>query len=495
MSTFAQALANESRLTYTENGATAYNTTGNAVLDLFGTIGALRSADDVRKCRLFADAYAEDPLLATKALFYARDVREGLGERDTFRTILAYAANHHPEAVRPNIALIAHYGRFDDLYALMGTPLEAEMWAYVKHQLELDERAMHASKPCSLLAKWLKTPDASSKRTRELGIKTALGLGLTVYDYKRKLRALRRHLNVVETKMSARRWSEIDYAGVPSRAMRLYRNAFERHDSERFNNYLQNVAAGTERINASTLYPYDIVEPFLNRCFGWVAPRQRMSDADKAVLEAQWKALPDYVGSDTNAIVVADTSGSMFGRPIASAVGLAIYFAEHNRGAYHGLWMSFSRDSKVQRLSGETLEQKIAAIDMDHWDMDTNLEAAFMNVLDIAVRNAVPQDEMVKSIIVISDMEINECTGSWSFYDEMRARFAAAGYELPNVVFWNVDSRHDTFHTDANRKGVQLASGQSASTFKAIIEAIGLTPTEMMLKVLESERYAPITVS
>lgn len=488
MPNFAQALFDESTHTFTENGATAYNTTGNAVLDFFGTVGSLRNTDDARKCRLFAEAYAEDPLLATKALFYARDVREGLGERETFRTILAYAAKNHPEAIRPNIALIGHYGRFDDLYALVDTPLETEMWDYVKQQLELDERAMRTQKPCSLLAKWLKTPDASSKRTRELGIKTALALGLSVYVYKRKLRALRRYLDVVEVKMSERRWSEIAYAKVPSRAMRCYRDAFERHDTDRFERYLDNVSSGTEKINASTLYPYDIVEPFLDRFTRYD------TTLNKAVLEAQWAALPDYVASDVNAIVIADTSGSMHGRPMASAIGLAIYFAEHNRGAYHNLWMSFSSDSKVQRLRGETLEQKIGSIDMRHWNMSTNLEAAFENVLNIAVENNVPQDEMVKSIIVISDMEINYCTGSWSFYDEMRKRFALAGYEIPNIVFWNVNSRHDVFHTDAKRPGVQLVSGQSAATFKALIEAIGLTPTEMMHKVLESERYAPVTV-
>ena len=493
---FATAIANESKLTHTENGATAYNTTGHAVLDLFATIGSLRDTDDVRIARLFADAYAQDPLLATKTLFYARDIREGLGERETFRTLLRYAAEHHPEAIRPNIGLIGEYGRYDDLYALVGTPLENAMWAYVKTQLEADTAAMEQGKPCSLLAKWLKTADASSPKTRALGIATAKALGMSVYDYKRTYRKLRRHIKVVETQMSANEWGEIDYEGVPSRAMRAYRDAFDRHDHERFESYLDGVSHGEAKINASTLYPYDLVEKYAY-AFGY---RYRMfhgadlTETERAVIEAQWKALPDYVDDDVNAMVIADTSGSMFGRPLFSAVGLAIYFAKHNRGAYHDLWMSFSHDSAVQRLRGETLEQMIESIDVDHWDGNTNLERAFEHILDIARTNDVPADEMVKSLIVVSDMEIDYCVGAWSFYDEMRDRFEAAGYEIPNVVFWNVNSRHDVFHADSERKGVQLCSGQAASTFKTLVNSIGITPTEMMLKVLDGERYAPVTV-
>ena len=162
----ATAMQKQTRLSRTANGATCYNTTGDAVLDMFGSFGSLRTAEKARIERIFADAYAEDALLATKCLFYTRDVRGGMGERQTFRTVLRYAAIHHPEAVRPNIPLVGFYGRYDDLYVLLGTSVEEDMWKHVKEQLELDEKAMAEKKPCSLLAKWLKTPDASSANTR-----------------------------------------------------------------------------------------------------------------------------------------------------------------------------------------------------------------------------------------------------------------------------------------------------------------------------------------
>lgn len=488
---FAEAIKNESRKTFTENGATAYNTTCSAVLDLFSTIGSLREADESRVRTLFDEAYREDPLLATKCLFYARDIRGGLGERRTFRILLGHIAENHPEALTNNIHLIPFFGRYDDLYTLVGTPAEDAMWKIVNMQLNLDIAAMNAGKPCSLLAKWLKTADASSKATRELGIYTAGKVHRSVYDYKRVVRALRRYIDVVEVKMSERRWDEIAYAGVPSKAMTIYRNAFMKHDGERFKEFIGKVETGEEKINAATLYPYDIVGSYGCDSYWW---RHRDTKVDP-ILEAQWKALPNYVEPGTNAIVVADTSGSMTGRPMCSAVSLAIYFAERNTGDYHGLWMSFSSDSKVQRIKGDTLRDKINNIDYEHWGSNTNLEAAFMNILEIAEENDVAPKEMVKSIIVISDMEIDFCAGNWSFYNEMEKRFREAGYVIPSVVFWNVNSRHDIFHADKNRKGVVLCSGQSASTFKHVVESADKTPVELMLGVLNDERYSVITIA
>ena len=486
---FSKALQNESRKTYTENGATAYNTTGDALLDFFGSAGSLRTADSSRITRLFADAYLENPLLATKALFYVRDIREGLGERETFRIILKYLADKHPEALRKNIRYIGEYGRYDDLYVLVGTKLESVMWKYMKEQLREDESNMRAGKSVSLLAKWMKTPDASSHETRRLGALTAKNLGFTIKGYKKKLRKLRKYIEVTEVSMSANKWRNIKYDNVPSRAMTLYRNAFARHDEKRFSEYLNSVEKGTAKINASTLYPYDIIEKYLVNCRWSLGIRK-----EDRLLEAQWKALPNYLSEPANAIVIADTSGSMYGRPICSSVGLAIYFAERNTGAYHNMWMNFSDHPTIQRLHGETLEQKLKSIDSHNWSGSTNLEAAFNLILDIAKKNNVSSDEMVKSIIVISDMEINYCSGSWSFYDEMRRRYKNAGYDIPNVVFWNVASRNDVFHADKNRKGVQLCSGQSASTFKTLMASIGMTPVEMMMKVLNSERYKNITM-
>ena len=491
---FAQAAKNESVFTRTENGAVALNTTGDARLDLFGTIGALRGAEKVRIERLFSEAYRADPLFATKIAFYGRDIRGGLGERETFRTILRYMAQMHPEALRPNLDLIGVYGRYDDLYCLVGTPLEDEMWAAMKAQFEEDRKNLAAGNAVSLLAKWIKTADASSAKTKALGILTAKKLGYSVYEFKRIVRALRRKIGVIEALMSAGRWEEIRYPDVPSRAMMIYRNAFRRHDGMRYEQFISRAAAGEEKIHADTLYPYDIVEKVMPQLFGFRV--QANGVKEDPALEAQWRQLPNYVEPGTNALVIADTSGSMSGRPLATSVGLAVYFAERNHGAYHNMFMSFSGTSRIQVLHGETLAQKINSIDMNDWQSNTNLEAAFRHVLKIAVLNKIPQEDMPKSLIVISDMEIDHCGDrSWTFYEQMEMLYRINGYQIPNIIFWNVASRHDVFHADKTRKGVQLASGQSAATFRQIMKTVGMNPVEAMEKIINSERYEAITVA
>lgn len=486
---FAEAARTNGAFTRTENGAVALNTTGSKLLDFYSTVGSLRTADDIRINRLFADAYNEDPLLATKIAFYGRDIRGGLGERKTFRTIIRYMADYHPEALRPNLDLIGVYGRYDDMYALIGTRLEDDMWAAMKKQFEEDIQNLHADKAVSLLAKWIKTADASSKETRKLGILTAQKLGYPVYNFKRIVRALRRKIGIIESLMSAGRWDEIEYSSVPSRAMMIYRNAFTKHDEDRYSAYINKAVNGEAKINASTLYPYDLIEKILRS--SWV----RLDVTEDKTVEAQWRALPNYVEEGSNALVIADTSGSMSGRPLNSALGLAIYFAERNKGAYHNMWMSFSVNPHIHLLKGETLAQKLKSINMDDWSGNTDLHAAFQLVLDIAIENHVPQNEMPKSLIVISDMEIDYCGNkSWTFYDKMAAEFESKGYQIPNIVFWNVNSRHDVFHADYTRKGVQLVGGQSTSTFKNLMSCIGMTPVEAMLKTINSDRYEPIKV-
>ena len=483
---FAEAAKSKSNFTRTENGAVALKSTGNACVNFFGTVGALRGAENSRIERLFAEAHSEDSLTATKIVFYARDVRGGLGERETFKTLIRYMAQYHPEALRPNLHLVGEYGRWDDLYALIGTPLEDDMWCIMKAQFEKDLKALHSGDSISLLAKWIKTADASSDKTRKLGIKTAHELGYEVYNFKRIVRAMRKRIRIVESQMSANQWNEIEYSHVPSRASLIYRNAFRKHDEERYSEYINKAVRGEEVIHSGTLYPYDLIEKVFYHYSRFI---------DDATVEAQWRQLPNYIDEKNNVIVIADTSGSMRGRPLYTAVGLAIYFAERNKGAYHNLWMNFSEQPSFQTVTGETLYQKLNSMDFRNWGSSTNLKAAFDLVLKTAEKNNLPQEEIPKAIVVISDMEIDYCGDrDWSFYDKMEHRFAKHGYHIPNIVFWNVNSRHDTFHADSKRRGVQLFSGQSASTFKNVLASIGMTPVEAMQKVIGSDRYNPITI-
>ena len=470
----------------TLNGAPALSSTLNALVDLFGVMGAMRNRSERDICEMVEKAVREDPLLTLKMVFYARDVRGGLGERRFFRIAMYYLANSYPNYVKKNIHLFAEYGRYDDLYCLIGTLCEQEMWAYMKSTFEADIVNMKAGREVSLLAKWIKTPDASSQKTRQLGILTAQKLGYSVYEFKRLLRKLRKYIRIVEAQMSAQNWAEIDYKAVPARAAMIYRNAFNRHDEERYQQYLEDVAAGKSKINASTLYPYDIVEKILYQ------------NEDSIVLQAQWDALPNYIEGENNFLVMADVSGSMSGRPMATSIGLALYFAERNKGAYHNLFMTFSEAPQIVNVIGKTLADKVRNAKRENWGRNTDLNRAFERILHIAKENHVPQNELPKSLIIISDMEIDSALGwnfEWdTFYDRWERKFADAGYKIPNIVFWNVNAMQNTFHADSTKRGVQLCSGQSASTFKTLLNSIDMTPVEYMLFVLSNIRYSEIRI-
>lgn len=483
---FADSLRNESAKTFTENGMPAYKTTFNACLDLFGVIGALRhnkSIDFERAETLFVEAMKEDPLVAIKIVFYARDVRGGLGERDIPRHLFNYIANRHFELLVNNIKLIPEFGRYDDWYCLVDTPLESDMWIYMGRQFKQDLVNMNCNRPVSLLAKWIKSPDASSKTTRQLGIRTAYNLGYTVYAFKRELKALRAYLRIVERDMSANRWNKIDYPAVPSRAMMNYRNAFERHDTERFSAFIDQALNGKVKINSSTLYPYDIVEKFL---YGY--------EKDARTLSAQWNQLPNYVEPGQNVLIMADVSGSMVGRPMASSIGLAMYFAERNVGAFHNLFMTFSGNPEIVTLRGENFKQKIKFIENVDWGMNTDIDKALVKILNVAVKNNVPKEEMPKALVIISDMEFDDCTFGTDFMGNTKRRFEQAGYDLPQIVFWNVDSRNEVYHASADCNKVTLVSGHSVSTFKNLLSSINKTPVEFMLETINSERYKDITI-
>lgn len=492
---FVDAIREDKTHTFTENGARAKNTSNDACLDFFSTVGSLRDTDVDRKIRLFEAAYNENPLLAFRTLFYGRDVRGGLGERVTFREILHHVAVHYPQYVIHNIHMIPFYGRWDDLYELLYTDCEDAMWKFMRSTLEDDLRIYNTSNQqrISLMAKWVKRGDESSPAAKSLGILTAKRMGYTVYHWKRIVAMLRKYIDIVEAKMSTKRWDEIDYSQVPSRASMIYRDAFRRHDGERYSEYLSKVESGEEKINASTLYPYDI----LTQMYGTDGFRYgRTPCGDTKALQLLWDNLPNYVDGNHNVLIMADTSGSMMVsncRPFYTAVGLAIYFAQRNHGAYHNIWMTFSSHPTYQEIKGKTLTEIINNLDTSDWSMNTDLEKAFDQVLKTAIDNHVAPEDLPASIVVISDMEIDECEDSgWSFYDYMEEKYRSNGYQIPNIVFWNVNSRHDIYHADKTRRGVQLVSGQSTSTFKTLMKSIGMTPVEYMLSVLNSDRYAPI---
>ena len=485
MNKFTDAIKETTTQKLTENGAFAYNTTDSDLLDLFAQIGALRPRTEEEIAEKFERAFYENPELAMRMAFYARDVRfGGLGERRTFRIILKWICENYVDLAIANIPNITTFGRFDDLYTYIGTEAEEAMWKYMYNVLTHDYEQMLAGKPISLLAKWLKSINTSSKESRKLARLTLKNLGFhNERHYRKVLARMRDYLNVVENRMSAQEWDKINYSQVPAYAIKNYGSAFAKHDYERWNKYLKGLEKGTTKVNAGTLYPYDLVHQYM----GWgsdVGP--------KTLTEAQWKALPNYVGDGANVMVMADVSGSMTGRPMETSIGLAAYFAQHNHGPFEGLCMTFTDIPRYIRVrSDDKLYTMINKV-RQNVGYNTDLNRAFNLILDTALENHVPQEDLPRALVVISDMEIDSYVRyhGLDFVQTWRNKFRTYGYELPQLVLWNVEARNDTFLTKMATKGVTFLSGQSASTFRSLIDTLNCKSAyEAMVKVLMNPVY------
>jgi len=461
------ALYKETSYGETANGALTFTRSGSSLLDFFAQGGAMRG-NPKKAIELFSKAFSEDRTLAIRILFYLRDVRGGQGERDLFRNCLEWIGTNYPDIFEKIVSYVPEYGRWDDMFFDNEYALKK-----IKHQLAEDLKSQEPS----LLAKWLPTINASSSHTKAKARFIAQKIGMREIEYRKNVRSLREKLKVVEEKMSARKWGEIEYSRVPSQASRIYKNAFTKHDEERYGKYLEKVESGEEKINASTLYPYQIY-------------KSAEKDYSKT-LDLLWKNLPDYT-MGKEGIVVADVSGSMEGNPMAVAVSLALYFAERNSGPFKNHFITFSEEPKFQRIQGQTLKEKMASIENSEWGYKTNIQRVFSLILNAGIQYHIKQEEMPETVYIISDMEFDACDTGKTNYEEIKEKYRLAGYEVPNLVFWNVNASGENLPVQKDEVGVSLVSGFSPTVFKMAVE--NKTPEQVMLDTINSNRYNVINI-
>lgn len=484
MSNFLNGLKNETSKTTTTNGAVAYKTTYNTLLDIFGSVSSFRNKSAVEVEKIFATAFSEDALLATKLMFWIRDVRQGAGERKTFRIMLKWIAEKHPNILLKNIKLVAEYGRWDDLLPILDTDVATDVISLFREQLKAD---WESTAP-SLLSKWMPSANASSKETKRLAKIIIKGLGTNEKTYRQTLSKLRAKLNLVETALSSQNYSSIQYDKIPSKAGMKYRTAFFTHDEERYKKFLDSLEKGEVKVNAKTLYPKEIVDKFLF---------EHPAKEEETLLNAMWKNLEDYIQDSTKSILpVVDVSGSMFNseKSIAAAVGLGIYLSEKCKSEYQNHFITFSEAPQLAILKGKTLSERISNIIKEDWAMSTNLEAVFNLVLDTAIKNKLPQEDLPTSIAIFSDMEINSCSRhKKDIVQLMTKKFAKHGYKLPQLIFWNLNVNRTIFPC-TTQDGILLVSGYSPSLFKTILKGDIPNPESMMLEVLNADRYNAVTI-
>jgi len=500
MNTLLNSMKAASNYTLTENGGITHKTTNSDLLDMFAMGAAMRNRSDEDVILMFKKAFAENAELAMKMLFYIRDVRGGQGERRFFRVVMKWAAGNSDtrESVRKNIQYFPEFGRWDDLYALCDTSLEKDMFAFMKNQLALD---LDCKTP-SLLAKWMKSENASSPETLRLADKTRTYLGMTHKQYRKVLSMLRAKINVLEVLMSANRWDEIEFDKIPSKAGLIYKNAFARRDIIKAK-YEKFAKDETTKVNAGTLYPYEVVEKAIQLMGGYYGYGRKVAldNTDRLMINKYWDNLTDYFGdAKLDALCMIDTSGSMSGTPINVATALGMYCAERNQGPWHNHYISFSSRPQLIETAGVDFCDKVQRIVATNLCENTNIEAAFDMVLNTAVRTGASLPEYM---IVISDMEFDSATGNgWrrsgsgmcttnaeTVMETIERKFNSHGLRMPKLIYWNVDARQANIPMIGNHY-VSYVSGFSPSIFKQILT--GKTGWDLMMEAIDSERYACI---
>ena len=479
-------LKKEANKTFTENNAVTYATTLSDCLDLFATIGALRREPEAEITARFDRAWAENPDLALKTLFFARDIRGGLGERHVFRVILRHMAHSRIESVEKNLWAVPEFGRFDDLLVLLDTPAKRIAADYIKKQFETDMKALNSSEPISLMGKWLPSINAHNADTIRYGKMIAKLLGVTEAEYRKALSAMRAKIAIIENNLRERDYT-FDYSKQPSKAMYKYRKAFLRNDGERYKAFLSSVERGEATIHAGALLPYDIILPCLSGS---------ISADERRAMDVTWKAQADYTHCE-NALAVVDGSASMYGGgspiPATVALSLGVYFAERNDGAFKNHFITFSENPRLIEIKGGDIYDKIQYAKSFNEVANTDIQKVFELILNTAVKNKLPQRELPATLYIISDMEFDRCARGADItnFEFAKREYARYGYKLPAVIFWNVASRNQQQPVTMNEQGVALVSGASPRIF-SMISSGDLTPMACMLDVLGAERYAKI---
>lgn len=490
MNSFLDNLDNETNWKYTENGAITHDHTKSRVLDMFAMGGSYRNRSDADCINLFINALEEDETLAMKCLFYLRDILGGQGERRFFRVCFKWLCDNNPEAAKRNLKYIATegYGRWDDLlYATEGTKLEDYALFLIKTQLVLDME----SKTPSLLAKWIPSENASSHKTKKMATKVRKYLKMTHKEYRKTLAELRQRINIVERLMSENRWNEIEFDKLPSRAGLIYKDAFMRRDliAEKYETFAKDTET---KVNAKVLYPYDVAHQ------AFICRDEDYNSTDRLMIQKYWDNLPNYYkDKEENGLAIVDTSGSMSGQPLEVAVSLGAYIAERGHGPFANHFITFSSRPELVRFEGVDITDKFQRARRASWEMNTDLQAVFTMLLNVAKQENTKPEDMPTRLYILSDMEFDGClTDDWyshtsqkqveTLLEKIAREWKEAGYELPPVVFWNLDARQNNIPAMGGR--FSYVSGFSPIMLETILG--GKDGYDLMIeKLVGSGRY------
>jgi hypothetical protein len=472
MNTFVSAVQNQSART--ENGMKARASTAKATVDLFFKIGGSRGKDITKD---FVAAMAENQELAIRIALWARDARGGSGERELFRQIMKYLDKHNPDLAIKLLPKIPELGRWDDIFVFENEKVKWEAYNMLGNALREKN---------GLAAKW--TP-----RKGKLAAEIRQFFGMSPKFYRKSLVELTK---VVETQMCAKEWDAINFSHVPSVAASRYKKAFFRNTPE-YAKYVASLVKGDDpkvKVNASAVFPYDVLKGVIG------AYRNNYNATELALLQKQWESMENFVG-DASVLPLVDVSGSMTcpagGAGSQSkttcmdvAVSLGLYLADKNKGKFKDTFLTFSEKPELLHLKGNIV-QKVQQMISSSWGMNTNLVKAMEKILKTAKEGGVPQSEMPEMLLILSDMQFDQCARFDDSAMQMIARkFTEAGYEMPKIVFWCLNAK-DNVPAKYDASGVALISGFSPAIMVSVLggDVEQFTPEAIMLKAIMQPRY------
>lgn len=465
---FIECLENNSYKVNTKGGL-YYSTTFDANLDVFAATSRFMSENALKI--LFDRAYYENKKLLAANILYNLDIRNGKGERRIFKIFFKLMCVKDYELAVKILKLIPSLGRYDYIFESYQTPVWQDCIQLIQNQLKEDLNSDHPS----LLGKWMPSLRTHNKNN-VFAKRLAAILGYSEKEYRRMLASLRSKIDVVEKKMSSKKFSEIDFENVPAKALKQYTSTFFKHDEERFNSYLEMVKNGKRKINTKGLAPNELVKALF------------LHNMSENVIDELWEKQENYFDSlNSNVLIMADTSVSMYGFnaiPISSAIGLAIYAAQRNKGIFHNKFLNFSDMPTFQVLHGSKLSKIIANLDYSNWDNSTNIDRAMKLVLK-AMKKSKNQEECPSHLVIISDMEFDSSNPTKPNFKYWQEQFKALGLEMPKIVFWNVAGNIEGIPVTKNEKDVILVSGFSQTIFKSIFKIKDYNPVSAMQEILK----------
>lgn len=465
-----------SYITTTRNGAFSYKKTTSNRVNLF--YKTCRGIDNKELYELLDESWSEDKLDTLKLIAYTRDIRGGKGEREIFRKMLEWLSKKDPEVLKNNLKQLLEFCRYDDIFVLFNTQLEEFCVDLLVDTIKKDNVSKDS---VTLLAKWLPSENNSTDKKYKITKKICEKMKITPRIFRKKyLTPLRKKIDIIETKLCQKLYSDIDFSKIPSYAMKKYKKLFEKSIQEEFTLYKSKLSKGETKINSDILFPHEIVKQYMDN-----------KEVD-IIFEEQWKNISQKTNKLKDCLVLSDVSGSMEGTPMYVSIALGILISSNTSENFRDLVLTFETNPRFHNIKADTLLKKIQILSKAPWGGSTNFYRAMLKILEVSVQNNIKQEDMPKKLIVISDMQFDMADRSYySNYQSLVNLYKTKGYDVPGVVFWNVNGcSKDSPVNDQNEQNVSLVSGFSKDILNCILEGNDFSPYSTMRTAIDNPRYS-----